>query len=1139
MSRVVTAHRTPVLNGGGCSPGGRWLQRGHIRRRFAGVLLVTAIASGSARTVRLQLNGKNAFYPDGYSGVSDAYIDSKASDRNFGGDWEYTIGGMGNGAVRRGLLRWDLRELSPLFSDPRYEVTGVELRLGLWYNWKIFDQAFDVYRVLPANAGWTEGTRKDDPSPGLVTWGALANGQRQWAGSPGCGTPGKDTDPTPLVSFVPDTETHMHPRYLPLLELPVQVVRDWVLTPDENAGLLIRRRNEPADEGEQYVFFISSQHQRTDHGWHLHHPELTISYIDRDDLGSSRPGELVSDGRSGHVVVIPDDPQGSERYAATELVDHIRGMSGCELTVVKEGRYRSDLGHPVSIGRTRMSRRVLSDRAFGKLGEEGFVVRTKDQALTVLGGRRRGTLYGVYDVLEQLGVRWLTPKVTHLPAMATIPLPRGGSRFVPPVFYRDQLWNNGSDAEWRARMRLNGEYARLPQHMGGSTQVHLGCHSYHALVPVSEFAEHPEWFALKTDGKRHAGSAHSVELCTTNPELRQAVLDRVRSDLRSHPAVEQYWVSQDDGRRSGCFCERCTKERLLGGGKRVAAESADPADPVGVSARLKEHCWAANTISLANSVARGIRDEFAHVQIKTLAYSYTWPAPKMAVEPNVVVVICGPAGDWFLPYEDNELTQEWRRALRAWTRLGGKVQTYMYGGSNYGYWWPFPTWFTMCRNQQTAYKDGVRAMYRQGTAAGYGAELSELRAYLSARMAYRPEADIMTEVTEFTDGYYGAGGERIRAYMTWFDAYLHANRIHGHHYWGNNRGWAEYMTPELTERADGFFLEALKRTQNDPECRRRVRAARLPILLMKALFGVRETPLFTETEMVLVDEERRDDLIGAARLFGETMKEWGYNRWNELTAYDPERNPLTAFERHHPIVRLRNGDAQVLIAPSLGGRIVRWEINVLGGNIVHLPDSTVENYPYGGGYEEYSQFERTSPGASAAFTVEEQDGSLRLVLRAMLHNGVELSRTFALAPAGSRLTIRSTFTNRGGTPLQVTPRSHPEFDIGRFRRCVLRYADATGKPVRLELLAAGKTVGDVTLPLGTVSGNEWELVDEEGGWALHNRFDRTEVATLYCFYGESQSCVNLELWGKAVALAPGASASLTQAFEVRGPGSLE
>ena len=834
--------------------------------------------------------------------------------------------------------------------------------------------------------------------------------------------------------------------------------------------------------------------------------------------------------------MIPDTPEGSEHYAASELVDHLRALSGCELTIVREKAYRADFGRPVSIGRTRMSRYVLSDRQLRKLGDEGYVVQAKGKALYIVGGRRRGALYGVYDFFESHGVRWLTAEASLIPKERTVPLPRKTSRFVPPVFYRDQLWNNGSDPAWRARMRLNGEHARLPEQMGGSTMVHLGCHSYHALVPVALFEQHPDWFALKPDGRRHAGTAESVELCTTNPGLRQFMLDRVQEDLRANPAIEQYWVSQDDGRRSGCFCERCTAERLRCGGQLfVSSNAPDLTDPVGVAARLRGHRWAANTISLANSVARGIRKEFPRVQIKALAYSYTWPAPDMAVEPNVVVVICGPAGDWFLPYEDNEKTRDWRKALRRWTRLGGSVQTYMYGGPNYGYWWPFPTWFTMCRNQATAFRDGVRAMYRQGTAAGYGAEFTEMRAYLSARMAYRPKRDIMTEVREFTDGYYGPGGEHILSYLVWFDTYINKNGVHGHHYWGNNRGWAEYMTPGLTAEADGFFRRALDATEDNPVYHRRVRAAWLPILLMHALFGVRATPLVSDTEMVLVDESRHDQVISAARLFGEIMRENKYNRWNEKTPYDPDRNVLTAFERSHPVVCLADPAAKVLICPTLGGRIVRWDVTALGGNILHLPDGTVQNYPYGGGYEEYSQFDRGSPGPAAVFTVVEYDGKRRVVLRALLSNGVELTRDIELEAGTARLSIRSAFKNTSDKPIAVTPRSHPEFDFGRFKGCSLHYRDAGGQPVVRELATAERASGDLSLTPASVSGSSWKLVDRDAGWALVNEFQPDELATLYCFYGESHGCVNLELWGRKTNLEPGRSATLTQSFRLVPP----
>ena len=121
----------------------------------------------------------------------------------------------------------------------------------------------------------------------------------------------------------------------------------------------------------------------------------------------------------------------------------------------------------------------------------------------------------------------------------------------PRFRYRDQLWNNNATPEWLARMRVNGEYARLPEARGGSARVALGCHSLDYLIPAELFDKHPEWFAVKEDGKRH----RCPEYCLTNEGLRAYVLAKVREELRADPGIEYYWVSQNDGSLSGCFCE--------------------------------------------------------------------------------------------------------------------------------------------------------------------------------------------------------------------------------------------------------------------------------------------------------------------------------------------------------------------------------------------------------------------------------------------------------------------------------------------------------------------------------------------------------------------------------------------------------
>ena len=75
---------------------------------------------------------------------------------------------------------------------------------------------------------------------------------------------------------------------------------------------------------------------------------------------------------------------------------------------------------------------------------------------------------------------------------------------------------------------------------------------------------HPEWMAAKENGSRDSAR----ELCLTEPGLREFVAQRVLAELRAHAGpVDNFWVGQNDGGKAGCYCERCTAERLAHGGR--------------------------------------------------------------------------------------------------------------------------------------------------------------------------------------------------------------------------------------------------------------------------------------------------------------------------------------------------------------------------------------------------------------------------------------------------------------------------------------------------------------------------------------------------------------------------------------------
>lgn len=572
---------------------------------------------------------------------------------------------------------------------------------------------------------------------------------------------------------------------------------------------------------------------------------------------------ITKAGKACCVVVLPDDATGGEQYAARELKEHIRQIAGVDLPQTSESLYTPASGPCISIGRTALSRKHVTDENIAAFGDEGYRVFCRDGDAFFVGGRRRGVMYAVYEFLESLGVRWYSPGYTVIPKAADVLMPSRPCEFTPKFWYRCQWWNNGATLEWLARMRVNGntgQTPRMPESMGGCVMPMYNCHSFEKLVPAGEYlGKHPAWFAVKDDGKRSGG-----ELCLTNPELRDFVTSKVLSDLATAPEpVENYWVSQNDGGASGCFCEKCTAERVAHGGKNR---------------------WSANIVGFVSYVAEKVKPEFPKVHIKTLAYSYTNDAPQdMTTPDNVLVEICGN----FKPGAADAHTSR----VASWFKVAKSISVYTYGGSNFGYWWPYPNMFELGMQYPRALAAGVTAFYVQGTALGKGSGLVDLRAYLSARLSWDPSRDVKKEIREFCKGFYGPAGKYIIEYCEWYEDYVKQHKMALYESWGDSEAWRVWVTRDAMARAETLFQKALTAAKDNPVYLKHVRQAYLEVLWAEVMLDLKPAP---DNKPVLLPGADPSVVRARAKLFGEIMRENGYDKWAEHLPYVPGENLIDA-----------------------------------------------------------------------------------------------------------------------------------------------------------------------------------------------------------------------------------------------------
>lgn len=233
-------------------------------------------------------------------------------------------------------------------------------------------------------------------------------------------------------------------------------------------------------------------------------------YYEIPEAESEQQVNLVWEGKSNYAIIYGKDATASEKTAAKELQKYLKKMTGAELWLADdasepEGEYE------ILVGKTNREENGGYSVDREDLGTDGFEIKWAGKKLIIAGGEVRGTLYGVYDFLEQLGCRFFSTDTEVVPSVETLTLDTTQATKEKPAFeYRDLFWTCTFDEVISAKMRLNGsvisgENGRMISDAYGNGLEYAGdhfVHTFHYLVPPEEyFEEHPEYYS-EIDGKR-------------------------------------------------------------------------------------------------------------------------------------------------------------------------------------------------------------------------------------------------------------------------------------------------------------------------------------------------------------------------------------------------------------------------------------------------------------------------------------------------------------------------------------------------------------------------------------------------------------------------------------------------------------
>lgn len=422
---------------------------------------------------------------------------------------------------------------------------------------------------------------------------------------------------------------------------------------------------------------------------------------------------LVGNDISRYSVVLSENANQNERFAAEELVSWVEKITDNKLSIVNDSAHYE---YEIVIGSTNRDNDE-TEKELSVLKNEGVAVFfTSAQRLYLIGEGDFGVVNAVYRLLEVFGCRFYDEETEEIIGRECVELSLDFSiKYSPVLMYRKTDWK--LSREMQLKLSVNGELTRRNSIIGF-------CHTLGAL---SETDLH-------------------TQPCLSDEAVYETVLRNVRKRIADNPGCRIISVTQNDN-FNYCRCEKCT-------------QLAERENQSGVM------------LNFVNRLAKDIEEEYPDVYILTFAYQYT-RKPPVTITPrhNVIIWLCSIECCFSHTLADKSCEQN--RAFvedtEAWRRIADNIYIWDYTTNYAHYNSPFPNFRTLLDNAKFFADHNAIGIYEEG---GYqqaeNGEFRSLRAYLIGKILWNPymtHEEYNNHMNEFLACYYGKGWRYVREYI--------------------------------------------------------------------------------------------------------------------------------------------------------------------------------------------------------------------------------------------------------------------------------------------------------------------------------------------------------------------------------------
>lgn len=532
---------------------------------------------------------------------------------------------------------------------------------------------------------------------------------------------------------------------------------------------------------------------------------------------------LIEDGQPRAVILAPAD-RASLRMngvdAVEELVEHLHLISGVTLPVVTNAATLPAGRVPIRLG-TRTD--AALDEIIRSRGEvpSAFALRVRPDGVDIRGLGDSGTLFGVYELLEQLGVRWYAPGEWGrvVPEARTVRLALQETVQSPSCKIRSLGGWMSSNTGWWIRQRMGRDIERAKGRHG---------------MP----------------GNPPSGTSRQVCLSGHHaPGALEAVVGALRKSLEENPDRKNFDMGPLDG-GGYCQCEGC---RALDG---------DAYDPMRDAPSMSDrYVW------FFNRVLDELEDEYPDIHIGWYVYAAHFFPPRH-VTPNPRIV------HTFAPIDvdrnrgmDNPMSPDrhiFRSVIDGWAEFEPDAMNYRGYYNNLA-----------CPQFPWSQVDRVRHEIPALHALGIDAFMVEvirqswassvITPYVASRVMWDVNTDVDALLDEFYATFYGPAEKPMRAYLEGIEAAFRDTP----YFTGSSYVYFPIFDAERRDALRGALEKASKRAPREGEnlYGERVWAARQ---------GFRRLEIFLD----MIRARNRHDYAGA---FRKMQEYWDVN--DELANY--------------------------------------------------------------------------------------------------------------------------------------------------------------------------------------------------------------------------------------------------------------